>query len=147
MTNDDTAVNSVKLGDNVAERFVRLRDPLGVGSFGINQLVMAPGQRNRIHRHKHQEEVYLVLAGTLTLLVEGEATEYQAGEIVRVGPQVRRQVVNHHSTPLSLLALGGYVDHEHAPRDAEAFADWADTVPGTPQTIPHPADLPASELR
>ena len=36
--------------------------------------------------------------------------------------------------------------HEHAPRDAEAFAAWEDTEPGTPQTVPMPEDLPVSEL-
>ena len=49
-----------------------LRRALGVTSFGINQMVLEPRQRGRIHRHARQEEVYLVLEGTLTLLVEGE---------------------------------------------------------------------------
>jgi hypothetical protein len=46
---------------------------------------------------------------------------------------------------LRLIAVGGYVDHEHEPRDAEAFEDWSQTEPGTPQTVPVPDDLPASE--
>jgi quercetin dioxygenase-like cupin family protein len=139
-------VTTAKLDPAPEERFNRLRVPLGVGSFGINQIVLAPGQRNRIHRHARQEEVYLVLEGTLTLLVEGEPRELSAGELVRVAPSVRRQLVNRHSAPVSLLALGGYVDHEHGPRDAEAFNDWDETEPGTPQTVPQPEDLPASEL-
>ena len=128
------------------DRFISVRRPLGVRSFGINQLFLAPGQRNRIHRHKHQEEVYLVLAGTLTLLIEGEPTEYEQGTLVRVGPGVRRQLINRHRTPLSLLALGGHEDHEHESRDGEAFAEWSQTEPGTPQTTPLPADMPDSEL-
>ncbi len=142
-----TDLRVAKLDHDPPERFVRLRDQLGVGSFGINQIVLASGQRNRIHRHRHQEEVYLVIAGTLTLLVEGEPHEYAVGELVRVAPHVRRQLVNRHSTPLSLLAIGGLADHEHSPRDAEAYDDWADTEPGTPQRVPQPDDLPASELR
>lgn len=129
------------------ERFVRLRSLLGVGSFGINQIILAPGQRNRIHRHTHQEEVYLVHAGTLTLLVEDEPYEFGVGELVRVAPGVRRQLVNRGPEDLSLLALGGDVAHQHEPRDAEAFPTWADTDPGTPQTVPVPEDLPADELR
>ena len=35
-------------------------------------MMLRPGQRGRIHRHERQEEVYLVLRGTLTLEVEGE---------------------------------------------------------------------------
>ena len=68
------------------DRFVRLRRDLGVSSFGINQIVLRPGERGRIHRHVRQEEVYLVLAGRLTLLVEGEETELEDGELVRVAP-------------------------------------------------------------
>ncbi|HTW12657.1 MAG TPA: cupin domain-containing protein [Solirubrobacteraceae bacterium] len=139
-------VVSSKLEPAAAERFVRLRRDLGVSSFGINQLVLEPGQRNRIHRHAHQEEVYLVLGGTLTLYVEGEPHEYTAGEIIRVAPHTRRQLVNRHRDTLSLLALGGYLEHEHEPRDAEAFNDWSESEPGTPQTVPLPDDLPAAEL-
>jgi uncharacterized cupin superfamily protein len=44
------------------ERFVSLRRALGVTSFGLNQIMLEPGQRGRIHRHREQEEVYLVSA-------------------------------------------------------------------------------------
>jgi quercetin dioxygenase-like cupin family protein len=144
---DETSVRAAKLDHEPPERFVRLRDPLGVASFGINQIVLAPGQRNRIHRHKHQEEVYLVMAGTLTLMVEGEPHVYAVGELVRVAPHARRQLVNRHSSPLSLLALGGFVDHEHPGRDGEVFGEWADLEPADIQTVPQPEDLPASELQ
>ncbi len=139
-------LTSTRLESAPPERFVSLRRALGVGSFGLNQIVLAPGQRNRIHRHRHQEEVYLVLAGTLTLLVEGEPHEYAAGELVRVPASVRRQIVNRHREPLSLLALGGLEDHAHEGRDGEAFAQWSDTEPGTPQSVPAPEDLAESEL-
>ena len=47
----------------------------------------APGQRGRIHRHTEQEEVYLVLSGTLTLWIEGERHELGQGELARVAPE------------------------------------------------------------
>ena len=139
-------VTSARLNAQADERFLRLRDALGVSSFGINVLVLEPGQRNRIHRHQRQEEVYIVLDGVLTLLAEGEPGEFVVGDVVRVAPSVRRQIVNRGPGRLRLLALGGDTAHEHAPRDAEAFAAWEDTEPGTPQTVPVPEDLPASEL-
>jgi hypothetical protein len=43
--------------------------------------------------------------------------------------------------------IGSDTQHEHNPRDAEAFNDWSESEPGTPQTVPVPGDLPASELR
>ena len=51
-----------------------------MSAFGLNLLRFQPGQRGRIHRHERQEEVYLVLEGTLTLDVEGyEPTSCRAG--------------------------------------------------------------------
>jgi Bacterial protein of unknown function (DUF899)/Cupin domain len=44
------------------------------------------------------EKVYLVLRGTLTLLVEGNEHELVEGELVRVPPSLRRQLVNRSST-------------------------------------------------
>jgi quercetin dioxygenase-like cupin family protein len=139
-------VTSARIDQPPQQRFARLRAPLGVGSFGINVLTFAPGERNRIHRHKLQEEVYVVLDGTLTLLVEGEPIEYVVGDVVRVAPEVRRQLVNRGPGALRLLALGGTTGHEHEPRDAEAFGAWDETEPGTPQTVPLPENLAASEL-
>ncbi len=95
--------------------FVRLRDPLGVTTFGINKLVLARGQRNQIHRHKHQEEVYLVLDGTLTLIVEGEPQDVGPGEAVRRpgGPAVSSSTAG--PVELTLLALGGMVSPRACP--------------------------------
>lgn len=138
-------VSQARLDQPPEQRFARLRTPLGVSSFGINVLTLEPGQQNRIHRHKRQEEVYVVLAGTLTLMVEGEPNEYVVGDVVRVAPEVRRQLVNREPVTLRLLALGGYVEHEHEPRDAEAFNAWDETEAGTPQTVPVPDDIPPAE--
>jgi mannose-6-phosphate isomerase-like protein (cupin superfamily) len=118
---------------------VPLRRELGVTSFGINQIVFQPGQRGRIHRHGRQEEVYLVLEGTLTLLVEREESVLERGELVRVGPELRRQLVNRGPERLVVLALGG--DGEHAGRDGEAFVSWDDTEGAPPQEVPLPEDL------
>lgn len=138
-------VTTARLDQPPEQRFARLRAPLGVRSFGLNVLTFEPGQRNRIHRHARQEEVYIVLDGVLTLLIEREPHEFGAGDVVRLAPQVRRQLVNRGPAVLRLIAVGGYADHEHEPRDAEAFEHWSQTEPGTPQTVPVPDDLPASE--
>jgi uncharacterized cupin superfamily protein len=124
---------------------VRLRAALGVSSFGLNQIVLRPGQRARIHRHERQEEVYLVLDGTLSLLVEGEETTLGRGELVRVGPDVRRQLVNRGPGTLSLLAIGGAGDHDG--RDGLAYPDWDATEPVSPRDLPLPEDLPPAERR
>jgi quercetin dioxygenase-like cupin family protein len=137
-----SGVSTARIVRDSAERFVALRHQLGVSSFGINQITLAPGQRMRIHRHAHQEEVYLVLAGTLTLLVEGEPHQYGVDELIRVAPEVRRQLVNRGPGTLVLLALGGA--GEHRSRDGEAFTDWSAQTGAPPQEVPLPEDLDLS---
>src|ERR1700679_1123108 len=92
------------------ERFVPLRKLLGVTSFGINQLTLQPGQRMRIHRHAGQEEVYLVIEGRLTVVVEGAVHTVAAGELMRVAPEIRRQLANTHRERVTLVALGSAHD-------------------------------------
>jgi mannose-6-phosphate isomerase-like protein (cupin superfamily) len=134
-----------KLEPETSERFVPLRRQLGVSSFGLNQITLAPGERSRIHRHAGQEEVYLVLEGTLTVLVEGEANDLARGELMRVAPAVRRQLVNRGRERVILVALGG--EGEHHGRDAEAFVSWEAQSGAPPQEVSLPPDLAPDELR
>ncbi len=122
------------------ERLVPLRRELGVSTFGLNQLTLAPGQRGRIHAHERQEEVYLVIAGELTLAVEGEEHTLSAGQLARVAPDVRRQVMNRGRARCIVVALGGATPHEG--RDGRAWAGWDAPEGGSPQDVPLPDDLP-----
>jgi mannose-6-phosphate isomerase-like protein (cupin superfamily) len=137
----DEGTARTRLNPDVGERFLALRRELGVTSFGLNQIVLEPRQRGRIHRHLNQEEVYLVLDGTLTILVEGEEQTLERGELMRVAPTVRRQLVNRGPQRLVLLALGGAKEHDG--RDGEAWTDWDSPTSGPPQEVPLPDDLPA----
>jgi quercetin dioxygenase-like cupin family protein len=133
------------LNPDAGERFLPLRRQLGVSSFGMNQIVLEPGQRGRIHRHAGQEEVYLVLEGRLTLLLEDDPTDLVVGELIRVAPGIRRQLVNLGPRRLVLLALGGAGEHQG--RDGEAFASWTDEHPVSPQELALPPDVDPAELR
>src|SRR3954453_19750918 len=85
------------------ERFVGLRRALGVSTFGMNLIVLRPRQQGRIHRHERQEEVYLVLEGTLTLSTEGDERELGRGELARVAPGVRRRLMNRGAETVALI--------------------------------------------
>jgi uncharacterized cupin superfamily protein len=141
----ETGISFADLDPDTTERFVTLRRQLGVTTFGLNQMVLRPGERGRIHLHRAQEEVFLVLEGRLTLLVEGEPHDLPIGRLVRVAPDLRRQLVNLGPERLVVLALGG--GQTHNGRDAVAWRSWDDPAPGDPQDISLPADLPTSELR
>jgi uncharacterized cupin superfamily protein len=139
----ETGTAFTKLDYDTGERFVRLRQQLGVSTFGLNQIVLEAGQRGRIHRHKRQEEVYLVLEGTLSLLIEGDEHTLGPGDVARVAPEVRRQLLNRGPGRLGLRALGGSEPHEG--RDGEAFESWEATEGRPPQETPLPLDLTAAE--
>jgi uncharacterized cupin superfamily protein len=134
-------VSRVTLDLDAGERFQTLRRELGAGSFGINLLRLEPGQRGRIHRHERQEEVYVVLEGELTLIVDGEELTLARNEVVRIAPEPRRQLVHRGAAPLRILALGGY--GEHRSRDGIAWASWdePDDAGRPPQEVPLPEDL------
>jgi len=138
---DGVAISAVNFAGDA--RFASLRRELGVSTFGINAIRLAAGQRGRIHRHVRQEEVYLVLEGRLTLLVEREEFSLGPMQVVRVAAELRRQLVNYHRDPVTLLALGGAMPHEG--RDGEAFGDWSDTEGAPPQEVPLPGDVPTRD--
>ncbi len=129
-----------KIDRDITDRFKPLRRELGVESFGMNEIVLQPRQRGRVHTHDRQEEIYLVLEGRLTLIVEGQEHLLEPDSLVRVPPSVRRQLVNAGEERLVLLALGGA--GEHVGRDGRAWAGWGDEGPGgAPQDVPLPEDL------
>jgi quercetin dioxygenase-like cupin family protein len=131
----ESGVAFTKLDPGGEDRFQRLRQELRVSTFGLNLLRLRPGERSRIHRHEQQEEVYLVLEGTLTLVVEGEPRVLQRGELARVAPDVRRQLANDGDELLLIVALGGA--KEHFGRDGRAYFSWDEEGEGHP-----PADVP-----
>ncbi len=139
----DSDLEMTTIERDTGERFQPLRRELGVSSFGINLIVLQPGQRGRIHTHELQEEVYLVLEGVLTLGVEGVEHVLVKDRVARVAPGVRRQLANVSGERLVLLALGG--SGEHVGRDGHAWTSWQETGPGRPpQETPLPPDLPVA---
>lgn len=127
--------------DRGTEMFQTLRRELELESFGINLMVLQPGKRLRVHTHERQDEVYLVLEGTLTLMVEGEPHELGVDQLARVGPGTRRQLTNPTAAKVVILALGAAGKHEG--RDGLAWSSWDEEGPGRePRDVPLPEDLP-----
>lgn len=137
----EPGITTSRLDLALAERFQRLRPELGFESFGLNLMHLAPGQRGRIHAHEHQEEVYVVLEGTLRIESDGgaEAVELERGGLARVAPEVRRQLSNRGDVPVRFLSVGGGQPHES--RDGIAFASWDEMEGRPPQDVPLPEDL------
>ena len=141
----EQGVSTARLDPDSEERFVRLRQELGVSSFGLNQMILQSGQRGRIHRHARQEEVYLVLEGELTVALGPAPSDERSlvsGDLIRVAPELKRQLSNRGGSRTVFLAIGGHGEHEG--RDGEAFTDWSQESGAPPQEVPLPEDLPVA---
>ena len=75
--------------------FKEVRRRLGLRAFGINQVDLPPAAEGREHDHVEsgQEEVYLVLAGSGTMTIDGEEVELRPGRYVFVAAASVRKPV------------------------------------------------------
>lgn len=65
--------------------------PLDLQRSGISLQRLAPGFRLPFgHRHERQEELYVVLAGSLRVKLEDEIVELRTWDALRVPPEVTR---------------------------------------------------------
>ena len=55
--------------------FRKVREPLGVTAFGVNEMVLPPGFEGFAHYHDEQDELYFVHRGRVSVEVEGETRE------------------------------------------------------------------------
>jgi quercetin dioxygenase-like cupin family protein len=82
-----------------------VRRSLGLSAFGMNLVEIPPGERIPEHDEtgRDQEEVFLVLSGSPTLVVDGEEHPAPAGTFARLDPALRRTVVNAGDEPCAVL--------------------------------------------
>ena len=72
------------------------RRSLGLRSFGMNVVDLQPGERIPEHDEtgRDQEEVFIVLSGSPTFVVDGEELPGSASTFIRLDPEPRRTIVN-----------------------------------------------------
>jgi uncharacterized cupin superfamily protein len=96
--------------------FRKMRIALGVGGFGINQVELPPGASGREHSEEAsgQEEVYVVLAGSGSMAVEGEDVPLRPGTWLRVDADSTR-LPTAGPGGLTFIAVGGPPGRPYAP--------------------------------
>jgi uncharacterized cupin superfamily protein len=97
--------------------FRRVRAGLGVTSFGLAIMDLPPNFEaypEHDQTHDHQEEVYAVLEGRVTMRVGDEEVELEPGVWARVGPDEKRKLVTG-DTPARILAIGGIPGEVYTP--------------------------------
>src|SRR5262249_38057191 len=104
---------------NVEARFARTH--LESEHLGISHFRYQPGHRNTTgHRHREQEEAYLVVDGSGRLRLDDEIVELRKGDVVRVGPATVR-AFEAGPEGLEVVAVGS--DRPEG-GDGERVEDW-----------------------
>jgi uncharacterized cupin superfamily protein len=97
------------------------RRALGTEQVGVSYFSYAPGVRAAVgHRHKVQEEVYVVIAGSGRLKLDDEIVDVKQWDVIRVAPSVVR---GFEAGPdgIELIAAGGPRPEEG---DGEMVSGW-----------------------
>jgi quercetin dioxygenase-like cupin family protein len=115
----DDAATAFGLSPDLEARFAR--KPLESKRVAISYQRLQPGFRIPFgHKHAAQEEIYVVLSGSVRAKVEGETVELAQFDALRVDPETMR---GFEAGPngAEFLAIGGPVGEKN---DAEIVNDW-----------------------
>lgn len=115
----EDAAASFGLGDTIEARFAR--NALEAEQTGVSLQRLAPGARVPFgHRHREQEETYVILGGTGRVRLGEELREIGPLDAVRVAPGVMR-AFEAGPEGLEFLAFGAPTGGGN---DMELDADW-----------------------
>jgi mannose-6-phosphate isomerase-like protein (cupin superfamily) len=106
--------------DEPARHVAELSDALETTHVRANIWRYEPGAKGRRHVHAEQEEVFVVLSGTLTMYLSEppERVEVPTGGVVRVAAGTPLQTANHGADDLVVFASGYPPDHGAALLDS-----------------------------
>jgi mannose-6-phosphate isomerase-like protein (cupin superfamily) len=124
-----TKVNLLELEDSVGDRAPEIegrfaRTQLESRDIGVSHFRYAAGFRSPMaHRHREQEEVYVVVSGSGRALLDGELVELRRWDTVRVAPEVVR-AFEAGPDGLDVIAVGG--PKPEGGDGERASVDWPD---------------------
>lgn len=102
--------------DEAARHVAELSDLAGFVHTRANVWRYEPGAVGRRHRHKLQEETFVVLAGTLSMYVGDppDRRDVPTGGLIHVEPGTELQTANHGTDDLLVYVYGTPPESEHA---------------------------------
>lgn len=85
---------------------IELHDSLSLtgAEISINNLPAGAGVPF-VHSHKNNEEIYAVLAGKGSAVIDGEVVELTAGDWLRVAPEAKRQFSAAKDSAISFICI------------------------------------------
>jgi uncharacterized cupin superfamily protein len=96
-----------------------VRRSLGCEAFGVNLVEIPPGESIPEHDEtgRDQEELFYVISGSPTLVIDGEEHRARAGTFARLDPVHRRTVRNQDSEPASVLIVSAPTTSGYKPME------------------------------
>jgi quercetin dioxygenase-like cupin family protein len=100
-------------------RWLLARKSLGVECFGMNLVEMEPGYQLPEHDEKarEQEEVFIVVDGSPTMVIEGEEFPAPAATFIRVEPHLKRTMRNDGDSTARVLIVSAPTSSGYEPMD------------------------------
>ncbi len=88
-------------------KWLLARRSLGVKSFGMNIVELTPGEKIPEHDEvsRNQEEVFIVLEGSPTMVIDGEEYPVKVGTYIRLDPEPKRYAINKGEDSAALLII------------------------------------------
>ena len=82
--------------DQVSNAMHFLSEPLETEQVGVTVVRCDAGWKSRPHDHadNEHEEVYVLIEGSATVVVDGETVEMQTGDALWISPESTRQIRN-----------------------------------------------------
>ena len=83
-----------------------LRDLLGSAGLEVSLNVVQPGKGIPfLHKHRQNDEIYVVVGGRGQFLVDSECIDVAEGSVLRIGPAAARAWRNNAEVPLYFLCI------------------------------------------
>ncbi len=88
-------------------KWLLARRSLEVESFGMNIVELKPGEKIPEHDEidRNQEEVFIVLEGSPTMIIDGEEYPVKVGTYIRLDPEPKRYAINNGEELAALLII------------------------------------------
>ena len=96
-----------------------VRRTLGLNAFGVNLVDIPPGEQIPEHdeTERDQEEVFYVLSGSPTLVIDGDEHPARTGTFARLDPEHRRTVRNQGDELATVLIASAPRSSGYAPME------------------------------
>ena len=118
----------------------RIGSPLGLTHLGCSLVAVAPGkQAFPFHSHRHNDELFVVLAGSGELRLGGNRHPLRAGDVVDClagGPETAHAITNTGPTELRYLAFSSQHSTEICDCPDSGKTGWFDARPTSVRDTP-----------